>query len=112
MKAIRFLLAAIAAIFIVILAVANDGWTTVYAWPDLTAYGVAPAPSIELPLFVIGLVCWFAGFLLGVAREYLREGGVRSEARQTRKEAAQLKSKIDELTAETEDDDIPALPAR
>lgn len=112
MRAIKFGLAAIVALVIVILAVANAEWTGVRLWPDLTAYGVPAAPAIELPLFIIGLICGLVGFLLGAAREFLREGHVRSEARQNRKEAEKLKSKIDDLTADKQDDDIPALPAR
>lgn len=112
MKAIKFGFAAIIAIIIIVLAVANAGDIYVRLWPDLTAYGVPMAPGIELPTFVVGLLCGLVGFLLGAAREYVREGQVRSEARQNRREAEKLKSKIDELTAETQDDDIPALPAR
>lgn len=112
MKAIKFGFAAVVAVIIIILAVANADDVFVKLWPDLTAYGVPQAPGMELPLFVVGLFCGLIGFLLGAAREYLREGQVRSEARQNRKEAEKLKSKIDELTAETRDDDIPALPAR
>lgn len=112
MKAIKFGFAALVAIIIIVLAVANNGDISVRLWPDLTAYGVPAAPGVVLPMFVVGLMCGLVGFLLGAAREYLREGQVRSEARQNRKEAAKLKSKIDELTADSQDDDIPALPAR
>ena len=112
MRAIKFGFAALVAIIIIVLAVANAGEIPVHLWPDLTAYGVPAAPSVVMPIFVFGLICGLVGFLLGAAREFLREGQVRSEARQSRKEAAKLKSKIDELTAESQDDDIPALPAR
>lgn len=112
MRAIKFGFAAIVAIIIIVLAVANAGEISVRLWPDLTAYGIPGAPSVVLPIFVVGLLCGLVGFLLGAAREYLREGQVRSEARQNRKEAQKLKSKIDELTADKQDDDIPALPAR
>ena len=51
------------------------------------------------------------GFALGSLREYLREGAIRRDRARTKKEAAALKAKIDEMTQDS-DDDIPALPAR
>lgn len=112
MRTLKFICAAIIAIIIVILAVANAADVSVRLWPDLTDYAVPAAPSITIPMFAVGLICGLVGFLLGAAREWAREGKVRSTARQAKKEAAALKAKVDELTKDSGDDDLPALPSR
>jgi len=112
MRTLKFIFAAIIAIIIVILAVANAADVSVRLWPDLTEYTVPAAPSVTIPLFIVGLICGLFGFLLGAAREWAREGKIRSTARQAKKEAAVLKAKVDELTKDGSDDDIPALPSR
>lgn len=110
MKTLKFSGAILLAIVIGVLAFANGGDVTVKFWPDLTDYGVPASPSYDAPIFFVGLICAVVGFMAGVAREYLREGGVRSQARRAKSEAARLKAKVEELTPE--DDDIPALTAR
>lgn len=111
MRALKFAFVAVVAAIIVILSVANGGDVTVRLWPDLTAYALPASPTVETKLFIVGLACGIVGFLLGAMREYMREGSVRSAARRSKKEAETLKAKIDELT-KSDDDDIPALPAR
>ncbi len=112
MRTLKFVAAAFIAIIIVILAVANGAEVSVKLWPDLTDYAVPPAPSLSLPLFIVGLSCGLVGFLLGAAREWAREGKVRSTARNAKREAAALKAKVEELTKDSGDDDLPALPSR
>ncbi|MEM7545518.1 MAG: LapA family protein [Pseudomonadota bacterium] len=112
MRTLKFVLAALVALIILILAIANGADVSVKLWPDLTDYAVPAAPSVSLPLFIVGLSCGLVGFLLGAAREWAREGKIRSTARHARKEAAALKAKVDELTKDSADDDIPALPSR
>lgn len=112
MRAIKFALAAIFAVLIIILLFANGGDVRVYAWPDVTDYGLPSPPSVVLPIFFVALASGLVGFILGSLREYLREGTIRRDRSRTKKEAAVLKAKIDEMTRENADDDIPALPAR
>lgn len=113
MNAIKFFFAALVAIVIVVLAVANGAPVEVRAWPDLTNWGVPAPPVFAAPLFVVGVACGLVGFLLGAAREYVRERGVRAEAREKAREAALLKAKVEKLTEETGTDDLPpGLPAR
>ncbi|QIE55787.1 LapA family protein [Pikeienuella piscinae] len=111
MRTLKFAVALLVAIVIGVLAVANSADITVRLWPDLSDYGVAHAPEIALPLFAFGLLCGLVGFLLGAAREWMREGRVRGEGRKARREAAQLQMKVERLSDDT-DDDLPALSAR
>ena len=110
MKTLKFCGAVVLAVAIGVLAFANGDDVTVAFWPDMTDYGLPASPAYDIPVFLIGLVCALAGFVAGVAREYLREGGVRSRGRRARAEAARLKAKVDELSPD--DDDLPALTAR
>lgn len=111
MRTLKFAIAFIVAALIAILCVANAGYVSVNLWPDVTDYGLPVAPSVSVPLFIVGLISGLAGFLLGAAREWMREGRIRSTARHAKKEAEALKAKVDELTADG-DDDIPALAGR
>ncbi|MEO0359598.1 MAG: LapA family protein [Pseudomonadota bacterium] len=112
MKTLKFVIAFVVAVVIAVLCVANAGEVVVYLWPDVTDYGLPAAPRIGVPVFIVGLIAGLAGFLLGAAREWAREGRIRSSARIAKREAAALKSKVDEMTADQGDDDIPALPSR
>lgn len=109
-RKLKFLIAFLIAAVIGVLCIANSGNITVEAWPDLTEYGVPASPQQELPLYVFALLCGLVGFLLGAAREWAREGRVRSTARQAKREAAQLKQKVSKLSGD--DDDLPALASR
>lgn len=111
MRALKFALVAVFAVLIIILLFANGGDVRVFAWPDMTDYGLPSPPSIMLPIFFVALASGLVGFILGSLREYLREGAIRRDRTRTKKEAAKLKAKIDEMTQDS-DDDIPALPAR
>jgi len=110
-RAIKFALAAIVAVLIIILFFANGDNVVVRYWPDMTDYGLPASPAHSIPLFGVAFVAGLIGFALGSLREYVREGAIRRDRRRTKKEAAKLKAKIDELTQDA-DDDIPALPAR
>lgn len=111
MRALKFGAALLAALAIVILSVANHIIVPLKLWPDLTAYGAPAAPAVDLPLFVIAVLAGAVGFGFGTVRELFREGRDRAEGRRAKKEAKALKTKIDDLTAEG-DDDLPALPSR
>lgn len=111
MRTLKFAIAFIVAVVIGVLAVANSADISVRLWPDLSEYGVDIAPQVTAPLFIFGLVCGLVGFLLGAAREWMREGRIRSTARRARREAVALKAEVDKLSGD-QDDDLPALPSR
>lgn len=112
MRTLKFALAALIALIIIILATANVADATVRFWPDLTDYGLPASPQVTLPLFFILLVAGMIGFMLGTLREWFREWGVRASGRRANREAEALKAKVDALTREAGDDDIPALASR
>ena len=115
MRFIRYVLLAISALVVIVLSVANRQPVRVNLAPDLTGYGLDPTPSYDVPLFAVALACATLGFILGAAREYLREARLRREARRRDKEIGQLKRELGELKKaqqRDEDEDILALTAR
>ena len=116
MRTLKFaLILFLVVIPIVIFSVANAEIVTVRLWPDLTDYGLPLSPAIDAPVFLVGLVAGLIWLLIGIAfglgYEYVREGRVRRDARNAKREAETLRAKLEELTGDDEDD-IPALPAR
>lgn len=107
LRTIKFIVAFIVAAVIGVVSVANSSGVEIFAWPDVTGYGLPAAPSVTIPVFIFGLLCGLVGFLLGAAREWAREGKVRSTARRARREAVQLRAKVDKLS----DEKGPALTA-
>lgn len=100
---------------VVVFSVANAEVVTVRLWPDLTDYGLPLSPSVETPVFMVGLVAGLIWLLVGIAfglgYEYVREGKIRRSAREAKREADALRKKLDEIAGDS-DDDVAALPAR
>ena len=116
MRSLKFALVLILIVIpVVVFSVANAEIVTVRLWPDLSDYGLPPSPDAEVPVFLIGLVAGLIWLLIGIAfglsYEYIREGRIRREGRQAKREAEALRAKLEELTAGDEND-LPALPSR
>ena len=111
MRTLKFVIAALIALVILVICVANHQMVQVKLWPDLTGYGLPDAPSQALPFFVFPVITGFVGFAFGLLFEWFREFGVRKTARRATREAEALKAKVEELTRDA-DDDLPALPSR
>jgi uncharacterized integral membrane protein len=115
LRYLRYLLLAIIALIVVALSVANRGPVDVTAWPDLTAYGAPLAPVFSIPLYIVALGCGAIGFIIGAAREYLREARFRRRAAEARREVAMLQGEVKSLKRSQqldEDDEIIALTSR
>ncbi len=115
MRLLTYLVLGIVALAVIAWSVANRGAVTVATAPDLTAYGLPATPSYDVPLFALALGFGAIGFILGAAREYLREGRVRRRAAEARREAEKLQREVATLKRNQnldEDDEIIALTAR
>ena len=115
MRYLRYLVYAIVAIIVVALSVANRNPIDVVAWPDVTAYGAPESPVFSVPLYLVALACAAAGFIVGAAREYMREGRIRRRAAEARREVAMLQGEVKSLKRSQqmdEDDEIIALTSR
>jgi uncharacterized integral membrane protein len=102
---------------IITFSIANRQVVRVNLVPDFTAYGVGPSPAHEFPLFAVALFFGTVGFILGAAREYLRESRLRREARRRGRELGALKAEVDALKGarkqpDDDDDDLLLLTSR
>lgn len=115
MRTLSYILVALSTVVVILLSIANRQLVRVNLMPDFTAYGVPDAPSHDVPLFAVALLCGTAGFILGAAREYLREARLRREAKRRSRELGALKREVDALkTAQKteEDEDLLLLTSR
>ena len=95
---------------VLVLSVANRQLVRFNVAPDFSAYGIPTTPHYEVPLFVVALACGTIGFILGAAREYLREARLRREAKLRNRELGELRREVDALKGSQkqpdEDDDL------
>jgi hypothetical protein len=115
MRFISFLLLALSTVAVIFLSVANRQLVRINLTPDFTGYGLPPGPSHEVPLFVMALACGTIGFILGAAREYLRESRLRREAKLHKREMVALRRELDTLRGAQkaeEDEDLLMLASR
>ena len=115
MRLLTYILLGAAALVAIAWSVANRGAVSVALGPDLSAYGLPALPSYEIPLFVFALACGAVGFVLGAAREYIREHRLRRRAAEARREVDKLEREVATLKRQQkldEDDEIIALTAR
>lgn len=115
MRILTYILLALAALAVVALSVANRHGVMVYGSPDLTDYGMGPPPEARVPLFLVVLLAMGLGFILGAAREYLREHKYRKRMRQRGREVRELEREVGVLKERQgldEDDEIIALTSR
>ena len=92
-----------------LLALANRELVTLHLLPEGWR-GVARY-SIQLPLFLVGLLSVLVGMVLGYLLEWLREHKHRRRASQKTREAAQLNREVDRLRRQSgkPEDDVLAL---
>lgn len=115
MRILTYVLIALVALVVIGLSVANRHVVDVGVAPDFTAYGLPASPRYELPLYVLALGCGALGFILGAAREYVREARLRRRAAEARREVGELKREVSKLKRDQnldEDDEIIALTSR
>jgi lipopolysaccharide assembly protein A len=108
MRTIKLILLALILIAIVLLALANREIVTVQLLPEPLDQVVAA--SVDVPLFVVGLVSILVGMVLGYILEWLREYKYRRRAAQKSREAEQLSRELDRVKKSGKpEDDVLAL---
>jgi lipopolysaccharide assembly protein A len=112
MRTLKLLLLCLILLLIVVLALANRGPVTLHLLPEGMARVMSL--SIEVPLFVVGLVSIGVGMVIGYLLEWLREHKHRRRASQKSREAAQLNREVAKLRKDTgrHEDDVLALLGR
>lgn len=115
MRYVYYVLLALIALVVVGLSVANRHTVDVAVAPDFTAYGLPPSQHFAVPLYLVALACGAIGFVIGAAREYIREAKLRRRAAEAKREAGELKREVDALKAKQnldEDDEIISMTAQ
>lgn len=109
MRIIKLILLAVILVGIVLLSLANREAVTLRLLPE--GLSAIAQQSVELPLYVVGLLSLLTGMLLGYILEWLREHRHRRRAAQKAREAAALRDEVERLRRETGrgQDDVLAL---
>jgi len=110
MTYIRYALLGVVLLLAVTVALANRGAVTLALWPagvsSILGFGVA----VTLPLFVVVILTFGLGLLVGLGWEWLRERGIRAEAARLRRELATARQTAVPASARTAPrDEILAL---
>jgi hypothetical protein len=115
MRALSYLLFVVLTLGVILLSVANRQLVRVNLAPDFTDYGMPPSLGHEVPLFVIALGFGTFGFVIGAAREYLREARLRRESKAQKRQIAALRRELAALKGtdrKDEDEDLLLLASR
>jgi len=100
MRYVRYASIAIFALALILIALANRAMVSVKVWPDELAGMAAVNPSYEVPLFVVIFGGIFAGFIIGLIWEWIREHGERAEAARKARELSALRAEVRRLKGE------------
>lgn len=112
MAYLRYGFAALMALVLATIALANSAMTQIKLLPDPLASFLGVNFSITLPLFIILGAAVALGLMLGFVWEWLREHSYRSEAAKLRRENLGLRSdlrKVEDVAPQTRKDDVLAV---
>jgi len=111
MRFLRYFFLAIVMFVLVVLALANRGFVTLYLVPEELS-GLLPFPnSYVVPHFVVIYGAVVLGLLIGFVWEWFREHKIRADAARKKRELSQLEREVKGLREKTGDgkDDVLAL---
>lgn len=109
MRILRYLLLALIAVALLIVASANRGMVTLNLLPgELTTY-IGRNWTIQLPLFLVVLGGVAGGLVLGFGWEWLREHKYRATAAKSTREASKLQREVAKLKTAPEDEVLAIL---
>lgn len=97
MRAIRLFFLAVLAIVLVLVATANRGTITVSLVPESLARFTGGQWSLSLPAFLALFLAMVFGLIVGLVWEWLRESGIRAEARARAQELARLEREVGDI---------------
>ena len=107
MRLLKALIVLPIAIVVIAFIVANRHIVVVGFDPIDTAN---PAFALEMPMFLLALICVFSGVIIGSVATWFGAADIRREARTKRIEAAKWQREAERHGAKTEPGPINALP--
>jgi len=96
------------AVLVLLFAVANRQWVTLSLDPFNP---LAPALTVQAPLFLLLFAVLMLGVLLGGCASWLKQGRHRRAGRKARAEAERHKAEVDRLKAQQGGAAVPRLTA-
>ena len=113
MRVVKFVILAIVAVVLVMIAMANAQAVTLRVIPEAMAGFLGFSWTVTLPMFVVVLVSVMVGLLVGFVVEYSREHKHRAAARAERRERQSLEREVKKhrspASSPRKGDDILAL---
>ncbi|MDO5646512.1 LapA family protein [Paracoccus sp. (in: a-proteobacteria)] len=94
MRFIRLIFVAVLALLLVGIALANRGAVTLSLFPADFGRFLGGTWAVTLPLFLVVFVAFAAGMLSGLIWEWLREAGIRHQARIRGERVHQLENEL------------------
>lgn len=104
MRYVRYLVLALIALALLLVASANRGAVTLNLLPGEFVPYVGRNWSVEVPLYLVIFGAIAAGLLLGFVWEWLREHKHRKVAARSSREAKQLSREVEKLKPQPQDD--------
>ncbi|WOI57389.1 LapA family protein [Palleronia sp. LCG004] len=116
MQLVKYVILAIIAVLLIVVAIANSAMVTLRVLPEAMAGFLGWSWELSLPMFVVILGAVVIGLLIGFIWEYLREHKHRAAARTERREKESLRRENERLRGTRRDpnsgttqDDVLAL---
>lgn len=110
MRYIRFVVLGVIALVLVVVAVANRQVVALRLLPQELTEAVGLNIGLELPLFLIMLICVGIGVMIGFIWEWLREYRFRAEGARARREASRMGREVAKLkTGDESGDEVLAI---
>lgn len=97
MRLLRLSFIILLALCLVAVALANRGIVTLSAFPANFGQYLGGTWTINLPLFLVIFVAFALGMLAGLVWEWMREAGIRRDARAHADKAARLENEVGHL---------------
>lgn len=110
MRIIKYIILAVIALGLMIIALANREAMTMQLLPAELSRLVGVQYEVTLPVFIVILGAVFAGLALGFIWEWLRETKYRSTAASERRERVRLEREVERIAPSTKPgDDVLAI---
>lgn len=97
MRAIRLFFVALLAVVLILIATANRGPLTVSLFPESLAPLTGGQWALTMPGFLALFLAMLFGLIVGLVWEWLREAGIRAEAKSHARQIAQLEREVGDM---------------
>ena len=97
MRFLRLIFVVLLAVILIAVALANRETVTLSAFPANFGQFLGGRWAVDLPLFLVIFLAFALGMIAGLVWEWLRESGIRAEARARAQELARLEREVGDI---------------